>query len=354
MTRLKFISSQLLLSESQTGLLSMINETTSIGSVLGTCIGEQLCGYPGWEISLGILSLFTLTLNILHLLVLGRLKAIKGTAHLYVLRHSAASNIFLTISHIFRICPVKQVLINSLPLAVVSDCVNMMSAAKHSILALGSVERAIALGRPLTYHNDIFVCRINLWLCTLWASIFLGVLTRDLLTVDDLCISGMWGPLNITLIGSVPLFFLFMFIPSVIMVCGLSKIIYELRQISRRQISTMRDSNSDTFFAKFITATSWCYIVFGLLPLLLLLVIGLYLKIASAHVFYVQLLLHLLYDCLDVGIYAYMSKTYQQTARLLLQKTKCLRNSVAADNKHHPVTLVISSKTVYESCHTRS
>lgn len=280
------------------------------------------------------LNLISVTMNILHIIVLSRLSSIKGTKYRLVLLHLTASDILYALMMVLTNIESEPSLFRKTPLEIlmIYFLINhVIRYVKYPLMTVASLERYYALCHPMEYATSCLITKLHIWLAIVW--VFLAISNGIFLSVhhDNLCYQTSVGisidssPNSYILNGSLSI------LVSLVAAGLLIRVMVELWKMAKRTIDMQDDSlKRASMYVIIVTVT---YYSCTLPPF----VGGIIIVKASSNSFlnhYISALTFpSLYGILNALVYGWITPAYRKEVRALL---RC-RNSVgiATDDSYN-------------------
>lgn len=149
-------------------------------------------GYP-----LAAFNIFSILANILHMIILSNMTALKRSSYYHVLMHLSLTDIYYSL---FATCGMtlnRMEYFQDVPIFLIMIYTILYKASHSSryvILAVATAERYSALCRPLQHTSSKFIVYIHIWLPIFWllnltwASVGIGLFP------EELCFTEFSGP----------------------------------------------------------------------------------------------------------------------------------------------------------------
>lgn len=314
-------------------------------NIVPLCEGRNdYCVSLIWEVILVAGAVLSSLFNIVHLIILLSLRSSRNTVYFLILKHMTVADIFVPVVHaIVMPCGVRRIMVQSRILTGVMNAIVYGCTVKYIILALGSVERAIALSMPLQYQTNWFISKLHIWLIVSWVSIPITSLVGNVLTLHNLCIDTVFGPGNSTTTLAIIMVGAFTVLPSIVLIIALSIVVYYIRQLSKFPIAQELHHRSSLTAARYITILSIIYTLMCSLPIALTFGIDIIPGVEyNPDIIALEVCLHSVYGIIDTLLYARMNESYRTAAKrfLTFRKTSAvtvmeISVSKANDVKHY-------------------
>lgn len=228
--------------------------------------GGKLCTSSVWETLLLTVCTISIVLNSIHIIILTRIKQLRGTAYLVILQHSAVSDLFTAIFHLVRMtCVLRRVIIQQQIYAIlVVSFADAFVFSRFTIVLIACIERAVALHNPLHYESFWLIKQMNPSMFVHWFLVATIVTIRAAMLHEHVCFHEAVGIMFAFSTNGDK----FVTIPSfgcmVLTVISLTKIFYELWKIKSR--SPTQELRTVSAAAKVITILTLTFFL-TLLPL---------------------------------------------------------------------------------------
>ena len=209
-----------------------------------------------WKYTVVIVNIISLVVNVLHIFILGRLPALRGTTYLFILQQISAADVYaiMSMGEIFcvhhKLYINKNIMIGVLFVTFHEHCGLM----RFNILALASTERYLSLCHPQGGDAVCFTLwsrarKIKLIAASLWIGGFVFLFVKNYLSKDELCVWAFYGPSTKGSIKSCVIMLSYvMIISATIVVCNF-KVMRELKKASlQEQLPTTNNLAKQTMY----------------------------------------------------------------------------------------------------------
>lgn len=270
--------------------------------------------------SLIAVNIFCLLVNCFHVLVLSQLKVLNRDSYRSVLYHISIADMCNSVAMSVRIFVKDYRVFTEQPVEFTIFYDVVLDSAvflRYNILAGASVERFIAVCRPLSYGSSWYINNIHNSLAVFWFYTFAAVTARSIIFWDKYCISGFLGPTNILSFWPTIMAACSAGPPLLITLMMMVLVCVEIAKMSRR-------SNTDQekviySAAKYLIIIIIMFYVFLLVPIL-----NYILAMTDTFFFgvgYMEYSLYSVYGILNTVIYGWMHVNYRGVIRQFMVGT---------------------------------
>lgn len=176
--------------------MAPFNGTTTVRESIKLCAkSTRNMSSPHGDTILMVLNALSITVNILHIVILTSMQRIKEYPHVKIFINIAFADILTSASFLVRVS-VRDFSIffqhDPIWVYIYDVTLNFVPLVRCLLLTLATIERYIAVCRPITYHTSIVISRLTMWLTLLWIFGLFLTICRD--SFCDICVSEMMGP----------------------------------------------------------------------------------------------------------------------------------------------------------------
>lgn len=241
----------------------------NFSSPLRYCNEKVCAGYAtSWALmTIGIVSI---GLNVLHISVIRKLPTLKGKSHLSILIMISSTDIIYSAASLPMMCCDLREWINrrsstpTLYLWLMSVTLESSVLCRFCAVFLSSLDRYFALCRPFFYLSSSLIRHVGKISIGLNVVLWLVLAVKGLLTLSDMCISGVIGPTRLNDVGGAATSTSVMLIFSATISFFLLNIWLEIKRIERRAPSTDDDHLKSS--AYYIMAIFGLFVVILVIP----------------------------------------------------------------------------------------
>lgn len=287
-------------------------------STLGLCPDEEnVCTGKILEYSTLGVNVFSVIVNIFHMLVLSRLQWLKRQAYYYILVHISVIDTASAVVMMFRSsCALNHLALNLPPLvgAVVSGLYDTFGLMRWYVVTFACVERYLAVCQTLRYSSYSLVTHIGKILTFLWIPALAMMLGRDIMFKDTVCIDPSLGVLNFTSMGPGIFSTFNLLVPTIVSFVTMTKTWRALRQMKLGIRKIDKGTKKSAIYIMTISAVFYIC----LLPAsvyIIMMSFGYY----SAKILRIPVtILYSLYGILNTLIYGWSVKSYRRAVSSMI------------------------------------
>lgn len=279
---------------------------------------DSMFNPPGWEVIFLMLNITSIIINSLHLVIISQIRSLTGTAYLRLLQFLAAADIFegfmssIRVSNVFR-----NVLRINRPLSACVTTLGSVLTLRYHFMMSAIVERAIAVCRPLQHRNHLFIRKLPVWLTCQTFFIISTSALMDVLYYKDICINTYYGPNDMNKPCPQGVMFSLRIIPSVVIIIGITKILYELQKTSGLSITNRQRER----VAATKTIMILCVmIMFCLIPALVGILLRTNMAVKHSITSPMSLLGFFVYGIANTVVYGWRNKKYRRIVAEAVRK----------------------------------
>ena len=156
---------------------------------------SELCMPRYFEAMIIGVNTLSLALNIFHMMILCRLKKIRGTVFHRIIIITSVVDMLDVISKISTTaCVIRVNIIDKLPLIhIVSSVHEIITGYKFAILGVSAIDRWLSLAKPFQYDATLMVRKFNLFAFLVAVPFAVYSFLKNALLVDEYCIETGFG-----------------------------------------------------------------------------------------------------------------------------------------------------------------
>ena len=306
-------------------------QSTMLLSVCENHSMDQCNTELAWKYLVVTLNITSILVNTLHLVLLNRIAALRGTSYLFILKLISIADIYSTVNILACFCDFHRLFLgeNIYYAALLAAIKNHGGLVRFDTLAVASIERYLSICYPLcgSLHCDRLVSRKNLvrliavsfWTFSLLVSFFTMFAFSD-----GLCLAPMFGPSNIRNTPSISQLVNmgYIIILTIIMLFSHIATLRQLKLIQRRgdHMQGAADDRLSTQAVYYILTINIMYYI-CLVPAVIIII----LKPLGLTVDDLAWSIYALYSCYgsaNVIVYGWRNSSYRTLAIALLVRNK--------------------------------
>lgn len=161
--------------------------------------GQRICDDETWEMACLALNILSIIVNVLHLVILGRMSSLKGKNYLKLLNHIGVVDILSSVSLMVQTnCQLHHLTLEGSRTlgASISIVTNVAPTFRYYLFALGSCDRYMAICKPMMYRQSQVYRHFDWWLALGWVISFIFISVRDIVFSAELCVNSVLGASN--------------------------------------------------------------------------------------------------------------------------------------------------------------
>lgn len=279
---------------------------------------DNICNLVLWDVLLVTTNCISLILNVFHVSILTRMKALRSTKYLSILQHISIADALCAATFIIKfLCPIRHASFYNRPLSAFISILDFVFYTRYFLLMAASLERVTALWQPLHYEKYFCIRKLNIMLIVQWMVCFCIVVFRDLAYYEHICMSMTFGPSNVNVMPASIISLCVTFFPSCVIAVCLILIAIELRKMKQQYPAT--DLATVTTATKFVSIISIIFLL-CLLPIILSLVsrkLAKVLLIDGNNLVSSAWFAQSVYGILNTITYGLLTKSYREEIRTL-------------------------------------
>jgi hypothetical protein len=298
------------------------NYTTSIS--LGDFIIPK-CSYPVVRVNalgypLAAVNFLSAVANVFHMIILSRMPSLKGTNYYHILLHLSIGDLHTGVSvATFLIFNNVSYFKNAtIPGLVLYDVLlRGWIPGKYWMMVAASVERYLALCKPMTYEVSTFATKLYIWLPLIWIGSLVYAIIITAVFHEHLCFSDLVGPILTGMSGVGTARQVELGISALIVGILLTRVFVEIVKMGKRSTSQQeKDVRKAALYLGGVIISFY----FCLVPAYIGYVVFLLTKKSTPLSFYVlQLPFSSLYGIFNTIVYGWITPGYRKQVRTLFR-----------------------------------
>jgi len=296
------------------------------------------------------LNIFTILVNILHIILMGKIAKCKQTTYYWILINMSLADIITSVTYsVLASCSLKQIAYESSKsvaeyfLRTRAAVTLATTAVRNFVLAVASYERYVKICLPLT-AEDKLLCHLGWVMAVVWAACYGVSLPVFLTDLDDVCYGDftMAGILNLQ---SIIVSIILLTVPAGITFVCLFKVGRELKQMMGKHDIPGFNSEAHTAGRYIILICLLFYSSYT--PSILAIALNYSDHVSNDTVGalnWASFLVQSLYGTLNIVIYVYMTRGYRMHVLTILSNWfKCFNGCHSSMNSVTPSVTKIST-----------
>lgn len=310
-----------------------INYSTQNTQLLQICPGDSLdrCYTKyAWKFLVAALNFSSILVNVLHIALLHRVTALRGSTYLFILQLISIADIYATLNVLACFCSFHKLFLGEhvYYAAALAAIKNHAGLVRFDTLAVASLERYLSICYPLlgTSYCDRYWSRNSqikwtaafFWIASLAIS-FASTFVFD----EELCMDPMFGPSTTSLALSVSRLLYtsyVLFLTLLMLFCHINTM-RQLQSMGRLRNRRYTQDRTSTQAAYYILIINVMYYV-CLIPAVLVIIIQ---SNTQAYIDTIGWVIYALYSCygiLNVVVYGWRTNSYRTVAQNIFSRNR--------------------------------